>query len=115
MIMMLTSFFCEATLPPGDPPLQSYYTPFDLGLRRPLARKFDQNRQLLRLLAKGFARWIVTVLIITAVVVTLLVYSHKWIFSSRERNIFNVLTTTLLLILNINMQVSLAPMTIMWV
>ena len=85
--------------------MQSYYTPFDLGLRRPLARKFDPQRQLLRLLAKGFSRWIVSVLIITATVTTLWAYSHQTAISSKGKKGFNAITTALLLLMNINIQV----------
>lgn len=86
--------------------MQSYYTPFDLGLRRPLARKFDPQRQLLRLLAKGFSRWIVSILIITATITTLWVYSHEMVLSGNQKKGFNAITTALLLLLNINIQVS---------
>ena len=91
--------------------MQSYYTPFDLGLRRPLARKFDPQRQLLRLLAKGFSRWIVSVLIITATVTTLWAYSHQSAISSKGKKGFNALTTALLLLMNINIQVRHRMMT----
>ncbi len=85
--------------------MQSYYTPFDLGLRRPLARKFDPQRQLLRLLIKGFTRWILTILIIVATVVTVWAYSHQKVLDGQDKRVFSALTTGLLLVLNINVQV----------
>lgn len=58
------------------------------------------------MLAKGFVRWIITVLIITAAVTTLWAYSHETVLSSEQKRVFYMITTGLLLILNINMQVS---------
>lgn len=94
-----------ASLPPGSPRLQSQYTTVDLGIRRPLARKFDPYRQLVRLLLKGFVRWMVSVLIITATISTIWGYSQKAILSRTQSRVFSALTTGLLLALNMNMQV----------
>lgn len=94
-----------ASLPPGSPRLQSHYTSVDIGSRRPLARKFDPYRQLLRLLFQGFLRWIVTVSIIVAAIATVWVYSDQPVLVSSQTRIFNALMTGLLLGLNMNMQV----------
>lgn len=99
-----------AELPSGNPPLQSQFTPFDLGLRRPLARKFDPHRQFLKLFARGLGRWLVTVVLVGASVGTLMAYSHPAIINEMQKRMFNAIITGLMLALNLNIQVSCSGM-----
>ncbi|KAI9810440.1 MAG: hypothetical protein M1826_003609 [Phylliscum demangeonii] len=92
------------TLPPGNPPLQSEFSRVDLGIRRPLARKFDPHRQLLKLFLEGFIRWLVTMVIVGATVGTVWGYSRIEVIESEQLGFFNAITTGLLLGLNMNMQ-----------
>ncbi|KAH0555834.1 hypothetical protein GP486_006221 [Trichoglossum hirsutum] len=67
------------------------YSIIDTELQRPLTRLFDPKRQLLGLLAKGFARWTVTVLLVGAVIAVLKFYNRYQVMGKTRKHSLNLL------------------------
>ncbi|KAI9680366.1 MAG: hypothetical protein M1829_001252 [Trizodia sp. TS-e1964] len=81
---------------------QSRYSVISPEQQRPLARYFDPQKQLGKLLAYGSLRWFLTVAIAAAIVVVLKVYLEKGILNDVEKRVFNTAITGLSICLGIN-------------